>query len=122
MIEQYKRLSPWMYMTTHITKDKAGKRIVEGRTTCKTPLGTFEEEEWAKLVEAAADEDGLRPLLERIKEHVREYAWMKNKSDMDVLIRAAECLLIRAYEHWEGFENPLIDQTDETGQLTFRFG
>lgn len=122
MIEQYKRISPWMYTTTHVAKDKNGKRIVEGRETCKTPSGTYEIKEWAKLVEVAADEDGLRPLLEKIKEHVREYAWMKNKGDMDVLIWAAESLLIRAYEHWEGFENPLIDQADETGQLTFHFG
>ena len=46
---------------------------------------------------------------------------MKNASDMNVLILAAECLTGHAYEYWEGFTVPVNTQADETGQLTFCF-
>lgn len=110
-----------MFTATVVGKDKNGRKITEGRETYKTPSGVYEIKDWARLVEKAAEADGLLPLLEQIKRHVKEYAWMKNASDINVLILAAECLTGRAYEHWEGFVIPMNTQADETGQLTFCF-
>lgn len=117
----YTRLSSRMFTATVVGKDKNGRKITEGRETYKTPSGVYEIKDWARLVEKAAEADGLLPLLEQIKRHVKEYAWMKNASDINVLILAAECLTGRAYEHWEGFVIPMNTQADETGQLTFCF-
>lgn len=121
MIENYTRLSSRMFTATVVGKDKNGRKITKGRETYKTPSGVYEIKDWARLVEKAAEADGLLPLLEQIKRHVKEYAWMKNASDINVLILAAECLTGRAYEHWEGFVIPMNTQADETGQLTFCF-
>ena len=90
MIENYTRLSSRMFTATVVGKDKNGRKITEGRETYKTPSGVYEIEDWARLVEKAAEADGLLPLLEQIKRHVKEYAWMKNASDINVLILAAE--------------------------------
>ena len=95
MIENYTRLSSRMFTATVVGKDKNGRKITEGRETYKTPSGVYEIEDWARLVEKAAEADGLLPLLEQIKRHVKEYAWMKNASDINVLILAAECLIQR---------------------------
>ena len=113
MIENYTRLSSRMFTATVVGKDKNGRKITEGRETYKTPSGVYEIKDWARLVEKAAEADGLLPLLEQIKRHVKEYAWMKNASDINVLILAAECLTGRAYEHWEGFVIPMNTQADE---------
>lgn len=113
MIENYTRLSSRMFTATVVGKDKNGRKITEGRETYKTPSGVYEIKDWARLVEKAAEADGLLPLLEQIKRHVKEYAWMKNASDINVLILAAECLTGRAYEHWEGFAIPMNTQADE---------
>ena len=121
MIENYTRLSSRMFTATVVGKDKNGRKITEGRETYKTPSGVYEIKDWARLVEKAAEADGLLPLLEQIKRHVKEYAWIKNASDINVLILAAECLTGHAYEHWEGFVIPMNAQADETGQLTFCF-
>lgn len=91
MIENYTRLSSRMFTATVVGKDKNGRKITEGRETYKTPSGVYEIKDWARLVEKAAEVDGLLPLLEQIKRHVKEYAWMKNASDINVLILAAEC-------------------------------
>lgn len=90
MIENYTRLSSRMFTATVVGKDKNGRKITEGRETYKTPSGVYEIKDWARLVEKAAEADGLLPLLEQIKRHVKEYAWMKNASDINVLILAAE--------------------------------
>ena len=115
MIENYTRLSSRMFTATVVGKDKNGRKITEGRETYKTPSGVYEIEDWARLVEKAAEADGLLPLLEQIKRHVKEYAWMKNASDINVLILAAECLTGRAYEHWEGFVIPMNTQGRRNG-------
>lgn len=81
MIENYTRLSSRMFTATVVGKDKNGRKITEGRETYKTPSGVYEIKDWARLVEKAAEADGLLPLLEQIKRHVKEYAWMKNASD-----------------------------------------
>ena len=104
-----------MFTATVVGKDKSGRKITEGRETYKTPSGVYEIKDWARLVEKAAEVDSLLPLLEQIKRHVKEY------SDINVLILAAECLTGHAYEHWEGFVIPMNTQADETGQLTFCF-
>lgn len=82
MIENYTRLSSRMFTATVVGKDKNGRKITEGRETYKTPSGVYEIKDWARLVEKAAEADGLLPLLEQIKRHVKEYAWMKNASDI----------------------------------------
>ena len=102
-----------MFTATVVGKDKNGRKITEGRETYKTPSGVYEIKDWARLVEKAAEADGLLPLLEQIKRHVKEYAWMKNASDINVLILAAECLTGRAYEHWEGFVIQMNTQADK---------
>ena len=89
MIENYTRLSSRMFTATVVGKDKNGRKITEGRETYKTPSGVYEIKDWARLVEKAAEADGLLPLPEQIKRHVKEYAWMKNASDINVLILAA---------------------------------
>ena len=119
--ENYTRLSSRIFTTTVVGKDQKGRKITEGVETYKTPSGVYEIKDWARHVEKAAEADGLLPLLEQIKQHVKEYAWMKNASDMNVLILAAECLTGHAYEYWEGFTVPVNTQADETGQLTFCF-
>lgn len=103
MIENYTRLSSRIFTATVVGKDQKGRKITEGVETYKTPSGVYEIKDWARHVEKAAEADGLLPLLEQIKQHVKEYAWMKNASDINVLILAAECLTGHAYEHWEGF-------------------
>lgn len=121
MIENYTRLSSRIFTATVVGKDQKGRKITEGVETYKTPSGVYEIKDWARHVEKAAEADGLLPLLEQIKQHVKEYAWMKNASDINVLILAAECLTGHAYECWEGFTAPVNTQADETGQLTFCF-
>lgn len=121
MIENYTRLSSRIFTAKVVGKDQKGRKITEGEETYKTPSGVYEIKDWARHVEKAAEADGLLPLLEQIKQHVKEYAWMKNASDMNVLILAAECLTGHAYEYWEGFTVPVNTQADETGQLTFCF-
>ena len=121
MIENYTRLSSRIFTARVIGKDQKGRKITEGTETYKTPSRIYEIKDWARHVEKAAEADDLLPLLEQIKRHVKEYAWMKNASDIEVLILAAECLTGRAYEHWEGFTIPMNTQADETGQLTFCF-
>lgn len=121
MIENYTRLSSRIFTATVVGKDQKGRKNTEGVETYKTPSGVYEIKDWARHVEKAAEADGLLPLLEQIKQHVKEYAWMKNASDINVLILAAECLTGHAYEHWEGFTVPVNTQADETGQLTFCF-
>lgn len=74
MIENYTRLSSRMFTATVVGKDKNGRKITEGRETYKTPSGVYEIKDWARLVEKAAEADGLLPLLEQIKRHVKEYA------------------------------------------------
>lgn len=71
MIENYTRLSSRMFTATVIGKDKNGRKITEGRETYKTPSGVYEIKDWARLVEKAAEADGLLPLLMR---HSRQRA------------------------------------------------
>lgn len=78
MIENYTRLSSRMFTATVVGKDKNGRKITEGRETYKTPSGVYEIKDWARLVEKAAEADGLLPLLEQIKQHVKEYASRRN--------------------------------------------
>ena len=66
MIENYTRLSSRMFTATVVGKDKNGRKITEGRETYKTPSGVYEIKDWARLVEKAAEADGLLPLLEQI--------------------------------------------------------
>lgn len=63
MIENYTRLSSRMFTATVVGKDKNGRKITEGRETYKTPSGVYEIKDWARLVEKAAEADGLLPLL-----------------------------------------------------------
>lgn len=63
MIENYTRLSSRMFTATVVGKDKNGRKITEGRETYKTPSGVYEIEDWARLVEKAAEADGLLPLV-----------------------------------------------------------
>lgn len=58
MIENYTRLSSRMFTATVVGKDKNGRKITEGRETYKTPSGVYEIEDWARLVEKAAEADG----------------------------------------------------------------
>lgn len=92
MIENYTRLSSRIFTATVVGKDQKGRKITEGAETYKTPSGVYEIKDWARHVEKAAEADGLLPLLEQIKQHVKEYAWMKNASDINVLILAAEAI------------------------------
>lgn len=62
MIENYTRLSSRMFTATVVGKDKNGRKITEGRETYKTPSGVYEIKDWARLVEKAAEADGLLPV------------------------------------------------------------
>lgn len=89
MIENYTRLSSRMFTATVVGKDKNGRKITEGRETYKTPSGVYEIKDWARLVEKAAEADGLLPLLEQIKRHVKEYAWeLRNVKELPEPIKA----------------------------------
>ena len=59
MIENYTRLSSRMFTATVVGKDKNGRKITEGRETYKTPSGVYEIKDWPRLVEKAAEADGL---------------------------------------------------------------
>lgn len=65
MIENYTRLSSRMFTATVVGKDKNGRKITEGRETYKTPSGVYEIKDWARLVEKAAEADGLLPFCQR---------------------------------------------------------
>lgn len=71
MIENYTRLSSRMFTATVVGKDKNGRKITEGRETYKTPSGVYEIKDWARLVEKAAEADGLLPLLEPPRDRSR---------------------------------------------------
>lgn len=81
-----------------------GRNILESRETYKTPIGEIEIGKWAKRVEEAARADGKAELLERIKERASKLAWMQRADELEIKIYACECLLDKAYEHWEDFE------------------
>lgn len=103
-LDKYMMLSARTYTCKTIGKDKAGKNILESRETYKTPIGEIEIGKWAKRVEEAAKADGKAELLERIKERASKLAWMQRADELEIKIYACECLLDKAYEHWEDFE------------------
>lgn len=103
-LDKYMMLSARTYTCKTIGKDKAGRNILESRETYKTPIGEIEIGKWAKRVEEAARADGKAGLLERIKKRVSKLAWMQRAGEQEIAIYACECLLEKAYEHWEGFE------------------
>lgn len=104
-LDKYKMLSPRTYTCRTIGKDREGRNILESRETYKTPIGEIEIGKWTKYVEEAAKADGKAELLERIKERVSKLAWMQRADELETRIYACECLLDKAYEHWEGFEH-----------------
>lgn len=60
-----------------------------------------ETKKWDELMLAAVEEDGLKDLLEGIKEHVRTHClWLKEK---EIEHYALSCLSNKSYEAWSNF-------------------
>lgn len=83
--------------------DKRGRKEYGFKETYRTKAGDFSPEEWRKTVLQAIDDAGETDLLEKIKEHCRKHcAWLRKEKDIEEY--SMECLVGRAYLHWEDFK------------------
>ena len=83
--------------------DKRGRKEYGFKETYRTKVGDFSPEEWRKTVLQAIDAAGETDLLEKIKEHCREHCtWIRKEKDIEEY--SMECLVLRAYLHWENFK------------------
>lgn len=83
-----------------------GGKIYGFREIYKTKVGDFSPKEWRKTVREVIKVAGEEELLEEIKRHCREHcAWLHKEADIEEY--SMECLVDRAYLHWENFKGGL---------------
>ena len=86
------------YRSQFIGKSKNGQEIYKGIFSKETSWGDIEENEWYRVAKELITIAGEMEILEGIKKHCRNFAWMKSEEDAERY--AIECMLCRAYEHW----------------------
>ena len=103
-IEKYKPTGPNYWIQPKRRYSPETKKWYEegkGYMEIRTPSGNYPEKKWNELMLAAVEEDGLKDLLEGIKEHVRANClWLKEK---EIEHYALRCLSSKAYEAWSDF-------------------
>ncbi len=103
-IEKYKQTGPNYYIQPKKKYSAETKKWYvegEGYTEIRTPSGNYPSKKWDELMLAAVEEDGLKDLLEGIKEHVRTHClWLKEK---EIEHYALSCLSNKSYEAWSNF-------------------
>ncbi len=101
MIEKYRTTGARKFETRVIGKDFRGHKITEAFEYFNTAeAGPMKLEAWYEAVKAAAVEDGLSELLERIKKHCRKNcAWLRTEQQIEEY--ALECLSNEAYKYWD---------------------
>lgn len=68
-----------------------------------TPVGELLPEIWREKAMEEIRKAGELDLLERIKDHCREWCgWLRKETEIEDY--AISCLCSRAYTHWERFE------------------
>ena len=99
-----------------IGKDKTGRKQYRGISFKKTLFGDIEDCNYYPLVKELIILAGKKELLEAIKDHCRENCvWLKTENDIENY--AMECLVLKAYEHWQVFP----EQAPEPDKWIFYF-
>lgn len=75
-------------------------REYEGYYYYETNIGRIDEDDYDKIALAVIHKNDDDNLLKAIKDHVKELAFMKGKSDGYIQHYAISCLLDKAYEAW----------------------
>lgn len=85
-------------------KDQSGRKIVKHQSAKMIATGEIEEGEWFRTVMDLITAAGEIELLDEIKAHCREHcAWLRNEEQIEN--HAIECMVDRAYKHWDGMEH-----------------
>lgn len=114
-VEDFKSASN-NFRSEFIGKDQSGRKQYRGISFKKTLFGDIEDCNYYPLVKELIILAGKKELLEAIKDHCRENcAWLKTENDIENY--AMECLVLKAYEHWQVFP----EQAPEPDKWIFYF-
>ena len=64
-------------------------------------LGTITDKDWLAIALKVIEAHGDMLLLDVIKNHVRDYAWMRKEKEEKILFSSAECLVDGAWRYWK---------------------
>lgn len=88
--------------TYELTRRGTKRPISKFMTTYQTDAGDIKQSEWIGIAKELIHTAGSDELLEVIKEYCSKHcAWLHTKEDIEE--HSVECLLSRAYRHWEEF-------------------
>lgn len=114
-IEDFKPASN-NFRSEFIGKDQTGRKRYRGISFKKTLFGDIEDINYYPLMKTLIETVGKSELLETVKDYCRKNcAWLKKENDIEKY--AIDCLLSKAYEHWEDFPK----QPPESDKWIFYF-